>query len=100
MAITIEFVGGPRDGQTERFSGNTVTVGRDSDSDVVFAADRTVSRQHARVVRDGDQYFVQDVGSSHGTFVDGVQVTGQTRRAVEAFQPVRVGASWFAVRAE
>ncbi len=33
-----------------------------------------VSRQHARVVRDGDGWSIEDLGSNNGTFVNGKQV--------------------------
>ena len=32
--------------------------------------DTTVSRRHARVYRDGDSYFIEDLGSQHGTYVN------------------------------
>ncbi len=36
--------------------------------------DATVSKQHARVVREGSAFVVIDLGSTNGTFVNGVQV--------------------------
>jgi serine phosphatase RsbU (regulator of sigma subunit) len=34
-----------------------------------------ISRDHARIVRDNDQFVVQDRGSAHGTFVNGERIT-------------------------
>ena len=51
-----------------------VTLGRAADNTVRFA-DRSVSRHHARVVPGDVGVLVEDVGSSHGTVVDGRLIT-------------------------
>jgi putative peptide zinc metalloprotease protein len=51
-----------------------VTLGRAPGSTVVLS-DPSVSRVHARISL-GDGPVLEDVGSSHGTYVDGVRVTG------------------------
>ena len=38
----------------------------------------TVSRRHAQVVKDGDQYYVEDLQSGNGTFVNGQKIEGRT----------------------
>jgi putative peptide zinc metalloprotease protein len=48
-----------------------MTLGRSPDSTVVLE-DPSVSRTHARISATG----IEDAGSSHGTFVDGVRITG------------------------
>ena len=35
---------------------------------------RTVSRRHAQVVKSGTEYFVEDLGSRNGTFLNGQRV--------------------------
>jgi putative peptide zinc metalloprotease protein len=60
-----------------------MTLGRAPGSTVVLA-DPTVSRLHARIHADGgkarngggDSVVIEDAGSSHGTWLDGVRVTG------------------------
>jgi len=54
-----------------------LTLGRSPDSTVVLR-DPAVSRLHALIWDDGAEPVVEDAGSSHGTFVDGVRVTGPT----------------------
>ena len=51
-------------------TGDELLIGRHPHCDVVLR-DTTVSRRHARVYRDGDSYFIEDLGSQHGTFVNG-----------------------------
>jgi DNA-binding response OmpR family regulator len=48
-------------------------IGRWEDNDVVID-DRWVSRYHAQVRREGEQYVVQDLGSKNGTFVNGHRI--------------------------
>ena len=54
-----------------------VTLGRDPGSTVVLA-DPAVSRIHARLVAGPEGVSVEDVGSSYGTFLDGVRVREPT----------------------
>lgn len=49
-------------------------IGREGFCNLVLAK-RTISRKHARVFFDGAQYRVEDMGSAHGTFLNGSRVT-------------------------
>lgn len=51
-----------------------VTIGRDPQSDLPLDYDDSVSRQHARIRRDHTDFVLEDLGSSNGTYVDGVPV--------------------------
>jgi diguanylate cyclase (GGDEF)-like protein len=54
-------------------SGAPVEVGRDETCGLVLT-DASVSRRHARVTTRRDGFFVEDLGSSNGTLVNGVPV--------------------------
>jgi hypothetical protein len=56
-------------------AGPVITIGRWQDNDVVVD-DRWVSRHHARVRREGDQYIIEDLGSKNGTVVNGRRIAG------------------------
>ncbi len=56
------------------------TIGRWQDNDIVVD-DRWVSRNHARIRRDGERYVVEDLGSKNGTFVNGQRIAGPTELA-------------------
>jgi predicted component of type VI protein secretion system len=43
--------------------------------------DASVSRRHARVLREGELWLVEDLGSSNGTFLNGVRGQRLTLRA-------------------
>jgi DNA-binding response OmpR family regulator len=52
------------------------TIGRWEDNDVVVD-DRWVSRNHARIRREGEQYVLEDLESRNGTLVNGRRITDQ-----------------------
>jgi len=57
--------------------GAQVLVGRWDDTDVRLDF-RGVSKQHAYITRKNGQLFVQDLGSTNGTFVNGRRITAET----------------------
>ncbi len=61
--------GGGRAGESFPLEGDRLTVGRRPDSDI-FLDDITVSRDHAVLVRRGNDYFLDDCGSLNGTYVN------------------------------
>ncbi len=52
-----------------------VTIGRSSDNDMAVGDDEFASAQHARVEPRRDGVWVEDVGSTNGTFVNGVKLS-------------------------
>ena len=50
-------------------------IGRLPDSDLLIP-DQSVSREHCVVFKDGDDYFIRDLESTNGTFVNGSQIVG------------------------
>src|SRR4030095_3804261 len=51
-----------------------LTIGRSSRNDLVLA-DLSLSRVHAEIYRQGDQYLVKDAGSKNGTLLNDRQIT-------------------------
>ena len=61
--------GGGRVGESFPLDGDRMTIGRRPDSDI-FLDDVTVSRDHALLVRRGEDYYLDDLGSLNGTYVN------------------------------
>jgi hypothetical protein len=61
--------GGGREGEAFPLSGDRITIGRRPDSGI-FLDDVTVSRDHALLVRRGNDYYLDDCGSLNGTYVN------------------------------
>jgi len=68
---------GPNLGQRFALSGDSLLIGRQEDADI-FLESLAVSRQHARIHYQGGEYFIEDVGSSNGTFINGRRISGPT----------------------
>jgi pSer/pThr/pTyr-binding forkhead associated (FHA) protein len=61
--------GGGRTGETFRPQGERTTVGRSPDCGI-FLDDVTVSRRHAVLIARQGAYFIEDLGSLNGTYVN------------------------------
>jgi pSer/pThr/pTyr-binding forkhead associated (FHA) protein len=55
-----------------------ITIGRDIDCDLKLA-DKQVSRKHARIEQREDGYWITDLGSSNGVFVNEKRISGAIR---------------------
>jgi pSer/pThr/pTyr-binding forkhead associated (FHA) protein len=64
---------GPNAGSTFMLETGTTTIGRNPGCHV-FLDDVTVSRHHAEFRRQEDGFYVHDVGSLNGTYVNGERV--------------------------
>lgn len=66
---------GPSQGEEYLLEKSEITVGRDPGNDFVveFSA---VSKYHAKFFKVGENYHIEDLGSSNGTFVNGEKITG------------------------
>jgi len=82
-AIQIQIVGGPA---TKSFA-RSFHIGRAVGTDVVVKDDR-VSQQHAAVVLSDGKWYLQDLGSSNGTFIDGRRID---RAPITGTVQVRLG---------
>jgi hypothetical protein len=65
-----------------------ITIGRAEDSTLVITDDYASAR-HARLVPRTGQWFVEDLGSTNGTYLDRAKVTGPT--PVPLGVPIRIG---------
>jgi FHA domain len=70
-----------------------LTVGRDGVNDVPLPGDRFASAEHARFDPRGDGVWLEDIGSTNGTYVNGVKLKRPKR--LESGDIVRIGETDF-----
>jgi sigma-B regulation protein RsbU (phosphoserine phosphatase) len=69
-------VKGPNPGRRFPLVDRTTIIGRQPDA-AIYLESLAVSRHHARIVAEDGLYFVEDTGSSNGTFVNGHRIGGR-----------------------
>ena len=51
------------------------TIGSDKNAAIVIKGNATISRKHASIFKEDNDYFIRDEGSTNGTCVDGMKLT-------------------------
>jgi len=70
-----------------------ITVGRDGDNDIPLPGDKFASASHARFEPRSDGVWLEDVGSTNGTYLNGVKL--KRARRLEPGDIVRIGETDF-----
>lgn len=81
--IVITVMSGADDGKVFELDKTPVMIGRHADDDVCLPYDTRVSRHHARITREGESYFIEDMGpegkgSTNGTYINEKRIKGKT----------------------
>jgi len=82
-SVIIEVLNGVEDGKKLEFSNFPITIGRHSSDNLYLPYDKNISRHHARIVRNGREYSLEDIGwegrgSTNGTYLNGKLIAGKT----------------------
>jgi predicted component of type VI protein secretion system len=73
--IQLVMSSGPTPGKTYDLDKDEVYIGRDVNNDVVIN-DAEVSRRHAHLSRQPGNFVIEDLGSTNGTFINQVRLSG------------------------
>lgn len=68
---------GPQPNQIFDLALDQLTIGRSAANDVTIT-DPEISRKQARLIKQGTDYAIEDLGSTNGTFVNDRRITGLT----------------------
>ena len=77
------------EGDVYGIDSTSLTVGRSDDNDLPLDGDEYASAHHARFEPRRDGVYVEDIGSTNGTFVNGIRLT--TNRRLVPGDVVRIG---------
>jgi hypothetical protein len=79
---------GPLAGSRITLDSRPILIGRADDSTLKLDDDYASTR-HARISQQGEEWYVEDLGSTNGTYLERAKVTAPTR--VPLGVPVRIG---------
>jgi len=94
-ASRLVITSGAKEGLELPLNNQPLTIGRSSESGLVIRDDYT-STHHARLVLWGDEWVVQDLDSTNGTFLNGNRVHAPT--PVPLNTPIKIGTTTFELR--
>ncbi|QNE45488.1 FHA domain-containing protein [Glaciihabitans sp. INWT7] len=95
VATRLVITSGPKEGLELSLPKEPLTIGRSSESGLVIRDDYT-STHHARLMLWSEDWVIQDLDSTNGTFLNGTRVTLPT--PVPLNTPVRIGTTSFELR--
>ncbi len=89
-AYVLKFISGKyQGGEFYIENGQEVIIGRSSDLDMVLVEDM-VSRRHSRISFEAEELYIEDLGSTNGTFVNGEKIS---RKKLKVGDRILVGTS-------
>ena len=89
---TVTIISGAKIGQSYEVGDREMVIGRDAMCEISLPI-RTVSRRHARIGHDEAGYYVEDLGSVNGTFINGFRL--ETRERLSHQDRIRIGQNVF-----
>lgn len=67
------------------------TIGKRKEEADVVLEDMSVSRLHARIVKEKEKYYIEDLNSTNGTFKNGLRLQPYEKRELEAEDEIKAG---------
>ncbi|MEW6667971.1 MAG: FHA domain-containing protein [Thermodesulfobacteriota bacterium] len=94
--IRLYVVHGIGEGECFELEGDTAHIGRSPNNDIQID-EGSISRRHVKIVRSGDRYYVEDLNSTNGTFVNNQPINPGEQVEVEEGLPVAIGKILFSL---
>lgn len=70
---------------------SVLTLGKKKGEADIVLEDASVSRLHARITKEKDTFFIEDLNSTNGTFKNGLQLQPYERRELEEGDEIKLG---------
>lgn len=68
-----------------------ITIGRDEKNDISIEDDPLVSRRHAIIEKEGENFYLTDKGSTNGTYLNNNPIPPKTRIMIKTGDVIQVG---------
>ena len=83
-------INGPMEGKSFDLKSGITFVGRSPDNDIQIK-DKSISRKHVKIAREGDKFLIEDLKSQNGTFIDGDALSPGDKFEVGEGVPITLG---------
>ena len=90
----VYIMNGPDKGLMYEVNKSPIHIGRAPENEVQIK-DKSVSRVHVKILKRGNKYFITDLESRNGTFIDGVRIGPAMEYEVKEGMPVAIGKTFF-----
>ena len=94
--IHLYVIHGIGEGECFELEGDTVLIGRSPNNDLQID-EGSISRRHAKILRSGDRYLVEDLNSTNGTYVNNTLLSPAMPVEVGEGVPVAIGKILFSL---
>lgn len=88
--LKVFIANGPQEGRSFLVSEDAALVGRSSHNKIQLD-EPSVSRRHAKILKARDKYFIEDLNSKNGTWINGHVIESGERVPVEEGIPIALG---------
>jgi len=68
-----------------------ITIGRDEKNDIAIQGDPLISRRHAMIEKEGDNFYITDKGSTNGTYLNNNPIPPKTKIMIKKGDVIQVG---------
>jgi len=69
----------------------SLTIGKISDEADLILDDLSISRIHARIIKDGNDYYLEDLNATNGTFKNGLRLKPYEKRKLQEEDEIMLG---------
>jgi pSer/pThr/pTyr-binding forkhead associated (FHA) protein len=94
--IIVEVMNGPEDGREITCSSLPITIGRSNENSIGLSCDQLISRRHAKIETSEHVFFLEDLKSTNGTFIENKKIKKGT--PIEPDKLFRVGATLLRIK--
>jgi hypothetical protein len=94
LLITLQ---GPDAGRKYPLAGDSTVLGRQYDSHICLTG-KAISRQHAQILCRDTAFFIEDLDSSNGTFLNGLRLAAHVPTPMSHRDTLQIGTYVFALR--